>query len=135
MKTKTAFKFDQDKHTDEPQKIAVKCVYGANYRIKLILDKPVGTNKRASKFITNTQELKSYDLKRYATRYIYEHLGILPSGFINTTHNGKECDALLFDWFNDSEPQWNDSGNNYVQIKTLFETGKPLPLASLGGAE
>jgi len=129
------FKFDQDKHTSEPQQLAIKCVRCENYRIKLILDTPIDTNKRASKFITNTQELKSYDLKRYATRFIYENIGVLPIGFINTTHNGKECDALLFEWYNDNEPQGNDSGNNYVQLKTLFETGKPLPLASLGGAE
>ena len=129
------FKFDQDKHTNEPQQLAVKCVRCENYRIKLILDTPSSDNKRASKFITNTQELKCYDLKRYATRFIYENIGVLPIGFINTTHNGKECDALLFEWYNDNEPQGNDSGNNYVQLKTLFETGKPLKLESLGGAE
>lgn len=129
------YEFDEKNHPSEPLLIAVKCVYyNASYKIKLILDGPYGRDEKpAIKFIKKTQRLSSgLGCKRYAVKFIYENLGIFPIGHIATVHNGKEIDSLIYEHFNKNEPHFNDSGNNFTQLKTLFKTGQPLQLASLG---
>tara|TARA_R100000995_G_C3416480_1_gene91859 strand:+ start:227 stop:604 length:378 start_codon:yes stop_codon:yes gene_type:complete len=120
------FKFNRDEHSHQSTKLAIKCVYCKNSKIKLILDVPIrfGSKKRVYKYVTNTQELSGTDIYDYAIRYIYENLGVLPEGVHQTSHNGKECDSLIYDWL--SKDTYAPS--NFEQIRELFQTGKPLPL-------
>lgn len=129
MNTEKQFKYDQEnpKHFNTQQKVSIKCVYCAKSKLKLILDTParLGSNERVYKYVTDTKELSSTRLYDYAVRYIYENLGILPVGVINTSHNGKECDALIYDWFHgNGKSIWPDMPSTFELIRELFETGK-----------
>ena len=115
----TTYEFDEKNHTNEPILIAVKCVYfNASYKIKLILDGPYGRGEKpAFKVIENDQRLKGLDFKRYAVRFIYQNLGILPIGYTPTVHNKKEIDSLIYEHFNNGD---FENKNNFTEIKALF---------------